>query len=183
VDDGTLRRLSEFLDRQEVADLVVKAHAITDRWEWEKLDALLTPDAVMETRIDSIPVFPNRTKDHDGYKESTNWRERTGVRGQHQWSNVVVTVSGDTAVVYMTGTQTNTFPDGYSETSGVLQEAVCQRTAEGWKIARMGGSYESNHARLDEIFADQLEGKVKGFRRLAAQPDPSGRTTPFSHGG
>ena len=158
-------RLSEFLDRQEVTDLVVKAHSITDRWEWEKLSPLLTGDCTMETKIDSVPVFPNLTAGHDGYTRETNWRERTGIRGQHQWANVVVTIDGDLATVYMTGTQTNTFPDGYSETSGVLQGATCRRTPEGWRIAHMAGSYESRHDRLDGIFAEQLEGQTRGFRR------------------
>ena len=162
--DAVVQRLALFLDRQEVADLVMKAHAITDRWRWEELPPLLTEDCVMEFRIDSVPIFASQT-DANKFTPSTNWREANNVRGHHQWANVIVTIEEDAASVYMSGTQTNTYPNGEFETSGVLQEAGCRRTPDGWKIAKMGGSYESNHPRLDKIFAKELEGQKRGFRR------------------
>ncbi len=165
LDDALAQRLALFLDRQEVADLVKKAHAITDRWRWDELEPLLAEDRYMETRIDSVPIFANVTPTSSTFTPSTNWREEHNVRGHHQWTNVIVTIEGDTASVLMSGTQTNTYPDAGVETSGILQEAECRRTPDGWKIARMIGSYESNHGRLDKIFSKELEGQKRGFRR------------------
>src|SRR5262245_19382302 len=101
--DALAARLARFLDQPEVADLVMKAHAITDRWEWEKLPPLLTEDCVMKTRIDNVPIFDNRTPRENKFTKSANWREATGIRGHHQWTNVIVTVEGDMASVYMSG--------------------------------------------------------------------------------
>src|SRR5262244_962240 len=133
IDAALARRLADFLDRQEVADLVMTVQATSDRWLWERLPQYLTKDCVMVTHIDGIPVLTNISKDENHFDSKVNWREATGVRGQHQWANVIVSLAGDTATAYMSGTQTNTYPDGVSETSGILQEAECVRTTEGWK--------------------------------------------------
>jgi hypothetical protein len=145
--------LRQHRDKIEISDLVVAFHAHYHRWHWDQLPGLLTQDCVVTTCIDRIPVVTNWEQGTVDSTEPTSWRETAQVRGQHQWSIVTVTVDDDTSTVLMTGTQTNTFPDGYSEISGILQDVICRRTPDGWRIAWLRGSYESNHPRLSELFA------------------------------
>ena len=106
-----MERLRAFLGRAEVTELVVRYTAITDRWRWDKVEALLTEHCVIETHVDRVLLIRNRAPRHTNLAPSVNWRERTGVRGQQQWVNVTVSIVGDEAFVLMSGTQTNTFPD------------------------------------------------------------------------
>lgn len=146
-------KLTAYLARAELVDLVMRFHAHTDRWEWDRVADLVTDDCQISTCIDRVPVFQNWDGGNTGFTRSTNWREAAAVRGQHRWCNIIVDIDGGSAKLYMSGTQTNTFPDGEFETSGILQEATCRLTTDGWRIASMTGSYESNHARLDKVFA------------------------------
>lgn len=146
--------LGEFLDREDITRLVLGLHAYLDRWEWDAVPGHLTEDCDLTTLIDGVPVFVNvEAGESTGLAEGTNWRERSGIKGQHQWTNVVVDVDGDTARVWMSGTQTNSWPDGQFEVSGVLGEGICRRTPEGWRIASFVGDYRSNHERLSTYFA------------------------------
>jgi SnoaL-like protein len=152
------RRLSDFLDRAEVTELVLRFHAHVDRWDWDALRSMTTPDCSLATHVDDVPVFVNWYEgENTGMSDKTIWRAETGIKGQHQWTNVVVSLDGDSARVMMTGTQTNSWPDGGFEVSGVLGEGICRKTPDGWRIAGFVGNYRSNHARLDAYFTTKPE--------------------------
>ncbi|WP_432198256.1 nuclear transport factor 2 family protein [Streptomyces sp. bgisy027] len=150
------QRFSDFLDRAEVTDLVLRFHAHIDRWDWDAVPSMITSDCSLATHIDGAPVFVNWDQGQNtGLSKNTNWREAAGITGQHQWTNVVVNLDGDTAHVMMSGTQTNAWPDGGFEVSGVLGQGTCRRTPDGWRIAAFIGNYRSNHTRLSSYFTTE----------------------------
>ncbi|WP_196218110.1 nuclear transport factor 2 family protein [Streptomyces blattellae] len=150
-------RFSAFLDRAEVTELVLRFHAHLDRWDWDALPSMVTSDCSLATHIDGVPAFVNWDQGQNtGLTKKTNWREESGIKGQHQWTNVVVILDGDTANVMMSGTQTNSWPDGGVEISGAMGEGTCRRTPDGWRIAGFIGNYRSNFARLRSYFTTEV---------------------------
>lgn len=126
--------LQHLSDRSEIEDLMVAyCHAI-DRHQWDELDAVFTPDAVIDYRVFGGPIGP--------YPEIKRFLAASlpaFAYQQHIISTSQVRIDGDRA----TGRTTCTNPMGLRLDDGSVHHMSFHlwyidafvRTAQGWRIA------------------------------------------------
>ncbi len=147
--------LQELSDRREIEDLMVAyCHAI-DRHQWDELDAVFTPDAVIDYRVFGGPIGP-----YPEIKRFLADALPAFAYQQHIISTSQVRIDGDRA----TGRTTCTNPMGLRLADGSIHHMsfhlwyidVFVRTADGWRIAER--SEEVSHTlnvpeKLDPVTA------------------------------
>jgi SnoaL-like protein len=128
-----LRRLS---DRMEIADLITSYTRAVDTGEWDRLDAVFTPDAEIDyTASGGI---------RGGLPEVKAWLAEVlprFVRRQHLIGQLDVVIDGDAATVtaYFTNPMVEVGEDGAERlfACGGLYHHRLVRTGEGWRSRRL----------------------------------------------
>jgi hypothetical protein len=128
--------LRELSDRMEISDLLTAYTRAVDTRSWDDLDAVFTPDAVLDYSAVGGPV--------DTLAAVKPWVAE-GLRGfdryQHLIGQVAIDLDGDTATAtaYMTNPMVARAPDGMEtlwEVGGYYHHDLV-RTPHGWRSCRM----------------------------------------------
>ena len=121
-------------DRAELTDLIALLYVLLDEQRYDELDAVYAQHAVLEVPAGVLTGL-------DEIKSMAASRAEAYGRMQHLSSDVLVEVAGDRAVLrtnhlsfhVSSGDQTQHFD------AGIVHRIEAIRTAEGWRIDRLGG--------------------------------------------
>lgn len=129
--------LQEISDRMEIQDLMVEYCYAVDHRNWDALDALFTPDAVID--YSEMVGFKGSVAETKAFLAQTI----PGLQAtQHIISTSKITIDGDTAHGRTVCTNPMVLPpNAHVMVVGLWYRDTFVRTAEGWRIS---GRYEEN---------------------------------------
>ncbi|HET9500098.1 MAG TPA: nuclear transport factor 2 family protein [Marmoricola sp.] len=128
-------RLRDLADRQEITDLITRYTRAIDTADWDGIDDVFTPDAVLDYRPSG---GPRTTRD----EAKAFIRNLAGFdRWQHLIGQVAIELRGDeaSATAYFTNPMVARAPDGTEtlwEVGGYYHHQL-RRTAQGWRSVEM----------------------------------------------
>ncbi len=146
--------LQALLDRQAVIDRATQYAFNLDRKDWAGFRACFTDQ--LETDFSDFGAGPARTAPAEDFIAFDQRVLPAEVTTQHLIANHVVTIDGDEAVLFADAIASHHRADGPPPHDYDVHGAyrmVMERTAEGWKIAKVRLSlrwYEGDPATLGE---------------------------------
>ncbi|HZY77509.1 MAG TPA: nuclear transport factor 2 family protein [Jatrophihabitantaceae bacterium] len=125
--ETTVRALA---DRAELADLVARHSVWLDELRYDESDQLFTADVVVRSprgQSAGLPAMVELARaGHDRY-----------ARTQHNKSNLVIAITGDTATVRAHDFAVYVLADGDIAFAAAVHEYGARRTADGWRFDRL----------------------------------------------
>ena len=132
------RRISDLLDRMDIADLLTRYGVAIDSRQWDLLDTVFTPDATVDYSSSGAPKCT--------FAEIKEWFKAFLGRfpmNQHMTLNSHVVLNGDEATGRTYFFNPNSFPDETGTPRMIFVGGFYNdrfvRTADGWRIAEREG--------------------------------------------
>jgi hypothetical protein len=132
------RRISDLLDRMEIADLLTRYGVAIDSRQWDLLDTVFTPDATVDYSSSGAPKCT--------FTEIKAWFKAFLGRfpmNQHMTLNSHVVLNADEATGRTYFFNPNSFPDETGTPRMIFVGGFYNdrfvRTADGWRIAEREG--------------------------------------------
>lgn len=120
----------EVADRVEILDLLARYSTVVDQGEWAQMDALFTPDAVLD--FSATGGICGSVAEHQEF----NAKVLTGFAGtQHVMGLPAVVVAGDSATSRSICFNPMVVDDAHVFFVGLWYDDSLVRTAEGWRFS------------------------------------------------